>query len=522
MTLTVQFSQARDALLARQYESAYHQLMAIVKQEPGYHAAYFLLSRIASDFNNVNNEIAMLEKAVAIDTDNPDYWSHLARALAIKGDIPRALTALTRAKQLPHQTALSLDTIGATCNRLNDYATAAEFFEKAVERAPTHAGMWFNLASTRKFCGQFAEARAAYENAIALAPHYVKAHAALTTLGGITRDNNHIDRLTALYSTVTSGDDRLHIAHALSKEYEAIGDYEQSWIYLNDAKQKKVAEWPYCFSDDSDLFSALQAWTHSCPLPASILPTEARTPIFVVGMPRSGTTLVERLLSNHPQVATAGELPNFGLIVKSALGVTSPQLIDRTMVARSHELPFADIGQHYLSSTAHHYGDKSCLVDKLPLNALYVGHILRALPHAKIIVLDRDVRDTAMSNYRQLFSFSEKTYGYSLRVEDCFRFTHQLKALCDTWQAQAPNAVYTVNYEDLVNNPDAEVERLFAFCGLVFDSRHLAIERNGNPVATASAVQVRKPISTSSVGQWRHYRAAVDAAEAALACDLSD
>lgn len=511
-------AKAREAILCRDYEPAYHYLLAALREDDAFHSAYFLLSRIACDFNNLDKEIEMLKKAVFAASDNAEYQAHLARAYAVKGDVDLALKTLDETKDIPQQTALSFDTLGAAYNRLSLYRQAAYYFEKATQLEKNNPAIYFNLASTLKFCGNFDEARVAYETAIKLNPHYYKAHAALTSLGGVSAEHNHIERLKSLYSSIDKADDRLHIAHALSKELEALQEFERSFHYLEDAKQSKLAAWDYSVDEDLAIFDALKAYfEESKAAPSKALPSNPQMrPIFVVGMPRSGTTLVERLLSNHSQVATAGELTTFSSIIKSLLAIKSERLIDRNIIAASDRLPFAEVGFHYLQSTAHHYQDKLCLVDKLPLNGLYAGHIIRALPHAKVICLDRDLCDTAMSNYRQLFSFDEYTYGYSLSLDTALRYTQAFKSLETFWCNQFPAQFYSVNYERLVGNPEQEAKKLFEFCGLVFEPECLDIQLNKNPVATASSVQVRDPISTKSVNQWQHYSAPMKAALARI------
>lgn len=499
---------AKAAVLDKSYEFAYNQLLAALRADPQFHPAYFLLSRIAYDFQNVDKEVETLQKAVQLAPNNVDYLAHLARAYAVKGNVEKALETIEKAQSLANQTALSLDTLGSACNRLSLYQRAAGFFERAIELEQHNPAIYFNLASTLKFCGRFEESRGAYERAIEINPHYYKAHAALTSLGGISESNNHIERLRDLLPDIRNPEEKLHIAHALSKELEAVGQYDQSFEFLAAAKNEKLSQWNYSLDDDLAVFEALQKQFHHHNL------TQAENnpagPIFVVGMPRSGTTLVERLISNHSEVATAGELPNFALIVNSLLGKKSSRLIDVDTVSQTAKLDFGKLGKNYLASTRHHYGSKKYLVDKLPLNVLYAGHIACALPHAKIICLDRDFRDTAMSNFRQLFSFQDYTYGYSLTLETCLRYTRAFQSLKDFWRSTFPEQFYVVNYEALVSNPTEEARKLFEFCGLAFEPDVLHIEDNKNPVATASSVQVRKPISDKSIGQWKNYQTQMD------------
>jgi hypothetical protein len=246
-------------------------------------------------------------------------------------------------------------------------------------------------------------------------------------------------------------------------------------------------------------------------LPATISPAPDKyySPknFFVVGMPRTGTTLVERILSSHSRVATGGELYNFSIALKRQLGNNSVEFIDSCVLNASTGIDFNQLGSDYTKGTAYLLnGDKNILIDKLPLNILYTNLVLSALPASKIICLDRHPLDTIMSNYRQLFSFYDSTFGYSLSLADTARFYIEFRQLANQWLLAYPNNFYVINYEALVNNPDVEIRQLLNFCELDWEDTCLAIENNTQPVATASAVQVRQPISTKSVGQWRHYK----------------
>jgi tetratricopeptide (TPR) repeat protein len=521
MTVTGQHEQellqdsARVALIQGNYQEAYTILTKAVKQYPGYAGFHFLLSRIAYDFKSHINEVETLVKANQLEPYNPVFIVYLARAQILAGNSVEAVHSLSCAESLPNHTAESFDVMGGTYNRLCMYQQAASAFEKSIALDQRNAGVYFNLASSLKFCGDFAGARAAYESAIALKPDYFKAHAALTSLGGITQESNHVARLRELLTIAASPDDNLAIAHALSKELEALKEYDESIAVLAKAKRQKSHQLGYQFERDAGIFKQLgQYYSQNTALDKTGF--ESERAIFVVGMPRTGTTLVERILTNHHQVATGGELHNFSISLKRQLKSTSREFIEAAFFDSSN-IDLALLGEDYINTTAYLTGDKQYLVDKLPLNVLYGGLIAQALPKAKIVCLDRNPLDTIASNYRQLFSFQDSTFGYSLDLENAARYYVEFRMLVTLLQEKYPDNFYLVNYETLVTNPDVEIRKLLQFCGLGWDEACLHVEQNDKPVATASAVQVRKPISTSSIGQWKHYGAYLEPAKKILA-----
>lgn len=498
--------QARLALLQGQHQQAYQLLINATKRFPEFGGAYFLLSRIAYDFRNHLKEVEMLLAAHNLEPDNLEFIVYLARAQVLMGNSAYAHELLNHAETLNGHTAEIYDLMGVVYNRLCIYQQAAICFKKSVECNSNNPGVFFNLASTLKFCGDFSGARTAYENAIALKPDYFKAHAALTSLGGINFEFNHVDRLRELLPIAVNPDDRLTVAHALSKELEALEQWGDAMAVLAAPKLDKYRQLQCESSDDQIIFEKLCAF-YTASAPAGKSGYVHQRPIFVTGMPRTGTTLVERIISGHPDVASGGELYNFSVALKQAIGSQSSKFLAADFIDRFAQLNLEVLGRAYIESTEYLADGKTFLVDKLPLNVLYAGLIIQALPAAKVICLDRNPLDTIASNYRQLFSFQDSTFGYSLNLEHAAVYYTAFRNLTNLLLDLYPKNFYRINYEALVSNPEVESRKLLQFCGLQWDEACLRIEQNAKPVATASAVQVRQPITASGVGQWQRYSA---------------
>ena len=234
-------------------------------------------------------------------------------------------------------------------------------------------------------------------------------------------------------------------------------------------------------------------------------------------MPRSGTTLVERIITSHSQVASGGELQDFGLAVKELAKTPSNQVLDLPTLQAAEQLSFAELGSRYLERTSFLLNNKKYLVDKLPFNFFYVGLIRRALPNAKIVCLLRDPMDTCIGNFRQLFSLSSPYFAYAYDLESTGRFYKNFYSLVHHWQNLFPHNVRLQSYEELVTRPAEEIPALIDFCGLSWEAACLQVEKNKAPVSTASKVQVREAINTRSIGRWRQYAAHTAKLEALLA-----
>jgi tetratricopeptide (TPR) repeat protein len=500
--------QAQKALNQGLYQQAHQKLIAILQQDKYFADAYFLLAMIASAHHNLAKAIDLIKQANVLLPNNAEYLSQLAKHYALDHNHVQAVSfaELAAKSTSASLSSLTLDTLGVAYSQMGLHEKAVVFFEKAVAINNENPTYFFNLGASLKFTGDFDGARKAYEKAILLAPNYYKAHSALTGLGGISSDSNHIPQLEKLFKQTQHADDRLYIGHALAREYEALKDFDKAFYYLETAKAFKLTQFSYSIAEDIALFDSLKEHFSKGDKPLN-QGFETKEPIFVVGMPRSGTTLVERIISQHSDVTSAGELQHFGLLLKKMAKTTSNRVIDADTIKATSTINFEKLGQAYIESTRAITGKTARFVDKMPLNVLYVGFILQALPKAKIVCLDRDPLDTIVSNFRQLFAVNQSYYSYSYDLETTTEFYVQFRKLAALWLELFPENFYLVNYEKLVNEPLVESQKLIEFCNLSWQEQCVNIHLNAAPVATASALQVRSPINNRSVGNWKKYDA---------------
>jgi len=505
-SLTTLHHQAQQALNAKDYQGAHQKLLSILQLDNHFADAYFLLAMIASDHHNHLQAIELILTANKLTPNNAEYLAQLARIYILENQHPNAFKHAKDAISQHITNASVLNTLGVVFSKLGRHSDALPLFEQAIAIDSSNADYYYHYGASLKFCGQFQQARSAYEQAITLVPSHVKSHSALSSLGNISHDNNHIVRLIAEFQRQTDVDDKLHLGHALAREYEALDDYDTAFSFLDQVKQDKLKSMDYDFSEEQALFSALTSAFNN-PEQSFSAGYTSDEPIFIVGMPRTGTTLVERIISAHSQVSTAGELQHFGMLLKQMSNSQTHRVIDQETVAAALNIDMAALGSTYVESTRAQTGSHSHFIDKMPLNVLYAGFIAKALPNAKIICLDRNPLDTIVSNYRQLFSVNFSYYNYSYDLITCSQYYDLFKKLVTTWQQTLGDNFYVVNYEELVNCPQQEAKKLIDFCGLGWEDNCLNIDKNSAPVATASALQVRQPISNKSVGNWKKYQA---------------
>ena len=270
------------------------------------------------------------------------------------------------------------------------------------------------------------------------------------------------------------------------------------------AKRGKRAAIGYRSESDLQLFAAA-AETVAKSLTAEDA-CSAAAPIFIVGLPRTGTTLVDRILSSHPDIVSAGELNTFAGLVKARAGSSSNLVLDEETLRNAVDADLADIGHAYIAETKRLARGADRFTDKMPLNFFYVALIHRALPNARIVALRRDSVDSCLSNFRQLFATGFSYYNYSLDIDDTATYYKGFDQLLAVWRQHMPPSRYVeMRYEDIVHDQENQTRKLLEFCELSWNEVCLRFHENTAPVATASSVQVRQPLYTGSIGRWKRY-----------------
>lgn len=509
-------AQARDALKRGDLPAAAQAAKALALAEPARPTGFFLLGMAAAQAGHVARAVPMLQEAVARGPE-AEHLVQLARLLSLLRRDGEAGEAARRAWKLGPKDALTLDTIGCVLVRLGDHQGALAPFGRAVEAEPDNPDFRYNLAAACGFTGRVEEARRHYEAILARDPGDARVHYALSILSRQTPEHNHVGRLEAALSSAQREEDALRIRYALAKEHEDIGNPQAAFACLSEANRAQRRAIGYDFAQDAAIFDAIERLFGSNAMAGEVAGNADPAPIFVVGMPRTGTTLVDRILSSHRDVGSAGELQAMPLAVKRLAGTSSRVVIDPATVAASGGLDPAAIGDAYLERASHHRPEgKLRFTDKLPANFLYVGHIIRALPNARIVCLRRNPMDTVWSNYKNLFASQSAYYAYSYDLLDIARYYVRFDGLMALWESLWPGRVLQLSYEALVADQEGQTRRLLEHCGLAWDEACLSFHENSAAVATPSAAQVRRPINADAIGKWRSHEEALEPARAWL------
>jgi len=378
----------------------------------------------------------------------------------------------------------------AHCGR---HADAHRCLTRAAQARPDDPRILYDLAATDMSLGDFDAAEARLDRVIALDPDDYDAWYNRATLRRQTPARNHVAALEAAIERAAPRGD-VALGYALAKELEDLGEFARAFQFLDRAAQARRRQLSYRVEADIDAIGTIiAAFGRDVLAPATGPRPAAAGPIFVVGLPRSGTTLVDRILASHPEVESFGELNDLPLAVMHAAGKAAdkPALI-RQAAACDH----AALGRDYLGRVDGYGRRRPRFVDKTPLNLLYLGLIALALPGARVIHVRRDPLDSCYAMLKTLFRMG---YPFSYDQADLGRYYGAYRRLMDHWRTQLPAGFLDLDYEALVADQEGETRRLLGWCGLDFHPACLAFHEHEGPTATASAAQVREPLHARSV-----------------------
>lgn len=391
----------------------------------------------------------------------------------------------------------------AQLSYLNDHARALSLLDEAKRADPVYPATMLARAHVLMYLGRFDEARRELQACLARAPTHPQLYWLLAQMGKPTPESNHVARISHLLKQPSLQlKDVASLGYALHKQLDELGDVDGAWQALDQACLAKRKLLNYEVGDSRKLVDALIAMPVAPPADAPL--DVPRVPIFIVGMHRSGTTLLEQLLDGHSNVNGVGELYDFTSQMRNATDHHCKGVIDSTIVARAEDLDFDEVGRGYLAGVQWRLGKERYFTDKLPSNFLNIGFICRALPQAKILHMVRDPIETCFSNLRELFS---EANPYSYDQIELAEFFLQYQRLMRHWHSAYPGRIMDVDYGQLTRDPERVLEEVADFCGFQFEPGMLELSSRTRGIATASAVQVREGVVARERPKWEPYAA---------------
>ena len=485
--------------------SAVHICQYLNSTFPDYPDGWHISSHVALKLGNASKAKSYIEKALSIQPSNPVWQIQMAQCLQSLGQFSSAIKMARELALKVFKTAIQYSALGRLLTQQSEYSLALEAYQAAIKLEPTIGIHYYNKAAVQRFMGDLRGADQSATKAIKLNSTYYEAYLLRSELKKQTIGSNHVAELESLLNKgINSWRGKVQVCHALAKEYEDLDEYQKSFQWLKEGADKRRANMQYDVSNDEQTINRIINTYNQGTFKKGIEGHTSKEPIFIIGLPRTGTTLVERMLGSHPDTHSMGELNNFSqqLMILAHKAKKDEQMSRNDLVSLTSTLDFKKLGESYIESTRPFTGHTTHFIDKLPLNFLYAGLINLALPNAKIIHLTRHPIDTCYAIYKKLF---KDAYPFSYNLEDLGKYYVAYSELMTHWQKMLPGKIYSLAYEDLVQETEIETRKLLDFCNLSWNDACLNFHQSAEASTTASAAQVRMPIYGSSVRKWRHY-----------------
>ncbi|UDL88772.1 sulfotransferase [Mesorhizobium sp. PAMC28654] len=527
--------QLHQAGRRQEAEMLYRQVLA---QKANHPAAAHFLGLLLHQTGRSTEGLELLEQSVRMLPDNPDFLNNVGTVMRNLGRVGAAIDFFRKAVELRPDQLAARDNLGSSLKQLGQFDGAEEIYRGTVGRNPFHVRARIGLAETLQEAGRLDEALSVFREALnirpkdadllhglgvglmekgrldeaadtfrqalAVDPGMSRAWLMLTQVKRQKERDTELTGMEAQHAKAPEGSlERMQLSFGLGKANDDLKDYGRAFDYYTEgnAIRRKGIEYDKAktraeFEAMKDTFDAAFFEKHK---PS---PIGDDTPVFVVGMPRSGTTLIEQIIASHPQVYGAGELS----ILKTAVGKQFPMSMPGGFPAGTADMPdkaFAEAGQAYLDMLHTRYPELRHITDKMPGNFLLIGFIHLMLPKAKIVHCARDAAATCLSIYKVHFRGDTHRYGYDLG--ELADFHNLYTDIMAHWRKVLPGVVHDVRYEDFVADQEGQTRALIAHLGLPWDDKVLSFHQTDRPVRTASAAQVRQPMYQGSVDLWKLY-----------------
>lgn len=467
-----------------------------------------LLARLHHSAQRWEEALQCAGEAVRCAPRRPELALEHGLYLASSGRRREALAVAEQLEGVELPTPRLNAALGTLLTYCDEPRRALRWFEASVRRNPRNPELLFNLASVQRMLGDLSGAEQTLNGVILNDPDNGRAHLMRSGLRVQTETHNHVSGLrAALNRSTLHQEHRVALEFALGKELEDLDDHDEAFAAYQRGCRTHRQRMRYDVSQDIAVIDSIIS-THSRAVIRGDSGFKTEEPIFVVGLPRSGTTLVAQILAGHSSVTSIGETPAFAVEVIAAVQQRAGKRVAKDeLVTESLAIDPCALGESYLAATRPQSGQTARFVDKTPLNYLYLGLIARALPAAKVVVVARDPMDTCFSMFKTLFTGA---YPFSYDLNELGRYYGAWHRLITHWREVLGDRLLVLQYEDLIADQEGITGRLLDYCGLAWQNSCLRFHEHGNSVATESAAQVRRPLYSSSVGASKHYGRLLD------------
>lgn len=519
--MTVSTSQiaanARRAVQAQDWNFVARSAAEILRRDPDNAEGFFLSGLVERVQQRPQKAIKAFQRTLELDAERYDAAVELANQFSIARRNPEVEALLTKYEGKLTNSPMYLDLAGTIYTEIGMPQKAWPLYKKAVELQPGVDLFQANLASCAVFLGKISEARDVFRALLKRFPHHQRNHWQLSRLEK-ARDDSHVRQMKeSLAATNNSPDKNIYMYYAIAKELEDLEQWNESFEYYQKAGDAVCSVANYDVSTDVAIIDkVIEACDANWLMDSggdSRNSENQKIPVFIVGLPRTGTTLTERIISSHSSVESLGETQFLQMVLRRESRVQSVEKMTPEMIDAVAATDMGKIADGYLEAARYRMGNEPMFIDKLPFNFLYLGFIARAWPEARIVSLVRNPMDACFSMYKQVFTWA---YKFSYNLGDLAQYYIAYDRLSRHWREVLGDRYVEVSYEELVSDQESQTRHLLDRLGLDFEEACLHFDMNKAPSTTASSVQVREKVHTASVHKWRRFEEQLQPLEEAL------
>ena len=449
-----------------------------------------------------NHDIAekMFVKALMLDPTYSIVWANLAHVYTVTGQLDKAKKSFQNILKMDPENGLIWAELGTVLNKLANYKDGRDAYLKSIELKSDSPRVYLSLGHVYKTMGDIDNSIESYKETIKYNNLSGEAYWSLANLKTYKFTNNEIEEMEKALKSEMSDIEKCQMYFALGKAYEVEKDFDNSFKNYSKGNKIKKEESEYSSMDTTDNTSkVIQFFNEKKLMQLSSSKTLDRDPIFVLGMPRSGSTLIDQIISSHSMVDGTQELPN---IIKIAADLKRKNNLYPEILDEIDEDEITELGEKYLNGTRWARDSAPFFIDKMPNNFIHIGLIKTILPNAKIIDTRRDAMDTCFSCFKQFFARGQ-LFTYSL--EDLGKYYSDYIKAMNHWHKVFGDQIYTVHYDNVINDTENTIKELIKYCELPFENECLEFYKSSRPVKTPSAEQVRQPIYKSGLNYWKNF-----------------
>ena len=480
----------------------------LIDKNPKVTFLYNLLGLILAQQEKDELALECYEKGIKIDPKYGMIYNNIGLLLfkvKTSSNIKKAEDFYKKAIYLDKNIPEPHNNLGTLYNHLNKVDEAINCYKKAINMNPKFSYAHHNLGSAYISIGEIEKAKLHFKESIKLNPNFPDTHRSLSRVIKYTENDDHLKELKLIYKNIKSNEfsKKVEINFALGKAYEDLKDFDKSFMHYNEANENCRKKINFSLTVEKKMFEDVKnIFTTKLYKKYSDVGYKEKSPIFIVGMPRSGTTLIEQILSAHPKVFGCDEVEYIPKLLNKNFGENNLSLFFDKIVNFDEKI-FQDIGKEYISKMREISSNHEITTDKLPVNFLHIGFIKLILPNSKIIHCYRNSKDNCLSLFKNYFSANKIKYAYDLN--EIVSYYNLYKDLMDYWLNLFPNFIFNLNYEKIVTSTESEIKKLLNFCSLDWNNNCLNFHKNKRVIKTASDIQARSKIYKSSISSWKNY-----------------